>query len=80
MKNVTKVFEREDGYAEYTAVVWGKEHLIEEWNNTFTIHEWLRDNEFQTLEDAIAAIKYWEKPKGPFQIAPQIPSKKGDRQ
>lgn len=64
MKNVTKAFEREDGYIEYLAVVGKEAYSIEEWKGTFTVYEWFRDNEFKTLEDAVLAIKDYRKKKG----------------
>jgi len=84
MKNAIKVFEREDGFAEYTFAYRGRNYHIEEWSGKFTTYEddgeqHVYREESLSLEDAIAKIKYANKPKGPFQIAPQIPSKKDTR-
>jgi hypothetical protein len=82
MKNVTKVFEREDGFAEYAFACRGKSYHIEEWSGTFTTFEddgeqHIYCEESDTLEEAIAKINYANIPKGPFVgFAPQIPSKK----
>ena len=86
MKNAIKVFEREDGFAEYAFACRGRNYHIEEWSGKFTTYEddgeqHVYREESLSLEDAIAKIKYANKPKGPFQIAPQIPlsAKRGSK-
>ena len=82
MKNKPiKVFDNpKNGYAEYEFACRGKNYYIEEWSGKFTTYEddgeqHVYCEESVSLEDAIAKINYANKPKGPFQIAPQIPSK-----
>ena len=55
---IKKVFEREDGYTEYTYTHAANNYVyrIEEWDNTFIVGDWFRDNTFDSLEAAITAI------------------------
>ena len=81
MKNVIKMFEGENGFAEYAFTWRGRNYHIEHWSGTFTTYEddgeqHVYCEESLSLEDAIAKIKYANKPKGFFAIAPFIPVKK----
>lgn len=57
MSKLTKVFEREDGYAEYDFQIWDKHWKIEEWEGEFTISELLPPNTYKSMALAIGEIK-----------------------
>lgn len=58
MSKLTKVFEREDGYAEYDFQIWDKHWKIEEWKGEFTVSAWIPPyNTYKSLEGAIREIE-----------------------
>jgi len=58
MSKLTKVFEREDGYAEYDYQIWDKHWKIEEWEGEFTVSAFLPPhNTYKSIEQAISEIK-----------------------
>lgn len=78
---LTKTYDNpEGGQSEYSYTCWNREYQIDEWNGTFTVHESVNGGEdllyrceAGSLDGAVATITVSDKPKGPFQIAPQIP-------
>lgn len=58
MSKLTKVFEREDGYAEYDFQVFDKHWKIEERGGEFTVSAFLPPhNTFKSMERAIREIE-----------------------